>query len=171
MIAEERKLHKLKLIKTLIDSPRYEYKELLTFYAFYISNTPDTLYNISYYTDRIDDFIKKIGDLPEKVKWLDSLFEKIKIEIDSHPLKDKFVFIFDDLFAYTTNSFDIKEENVDAFRLDLVTRDKFSLRMRIGKSETDFFFEYPNEKHKDIDTLISNIKDSILKHDLSTKVY
>lgn len=171
MDAEERKLHhKLKLIEKLIDSPSYEYKDLLTFYALYISNTPETLYNISYYTDRIDDFMKRISDLPEKVKLFNNLFEEIKIAIDSHPLKDQFVFIFDDIFAYRTSGFHIKKENTDAFRLDLVTQDKFSLRMRMEESETDFFFEYPNEKHKDINTLISNIKETISKYYPSSKV-
>ena len=153
MDAKEREQHKLKLIKTIITSPSYDMKELLATYALYLSNTPDTLYNISYYTDRIDDFIKRINDLPLKVKWFDSIFDKIKFVIDSHPLKDEFIFIFD-----------IKKENVDVFRLDLVTPNKFSLRIRKEKSEIDFFFKYPDEKHKDIDILISNIKETILKY-------
>ena len=164
MDAKEREQHKLKLIKTIITSPSYDMKELLATYALYLSNTPDTLYNISYYTDRIDDFIKRINDLPLKVKWFDSIFDKIKFVIDSHPLKDEFIFIFDELFAYTTSTFDIKKENVDVFRLDLVTPNKFSLRIRKEKSEIDSFFKYPDEKHKDIDILISNIKETILKY-------
>ena len=83
MDAKEREQHKLKLIKTIITSPSYDMKELLATYALYLSNTPDTLYNISYYTDRIDDFIKRINDLPLKVKWFDSIFDKIKFVIDS----------------------------------------------------------------------------------------
>ncbi|MFV0330792.1 MAG: alpha/beta fold hydrolase [Dysgonomonas sp.] len=55
-----------------------EETELLSIYAFYLSSAPDTLYNISYYTDRIDDFIKRVNDLPKKVKWFDSIFNKIK---------------------------------------------------------------------------------------------
>lgn len=102
--------------------------------------------------------------MPLKVKWFDSIFDKIKFVIDSHPLKDEFIFIFDELFAYTTSTFDIKKENVDVFRLDLVTPNKFSLRIRKEKSEIDFFFKYPDEKHKDIDILISNIKETILKY-------
>ena len=107
MDAKEREQHKLKLIKTIITSPSYDMKELLATYALYLSNTPDTLYNISYYTDRIDDFIKRINDLPLKVKWFDSIFDKIKFVIDSHPLKDEFIFIFDELFAYTTSTLDL----------------------------------------------------------------
>ena len=45
-----------------------------------------------------------------------------------------------------------------------MTPNKFSLRIRKEKSEIDFFFKYPDEKHKDIDILISNIKETILKY-------
>ncbi|HMM03863.1 hypothetical protein [Dysgonomonas sp.] len=164
MDTEEREQHKLRLIKTILASSGYKETELLSIYAFYLSSAPDTLYNISYYTDRIDDFIKRVNDLPKKVKWFDSIFNKIKSEIDSHPLKDKFIFIFDDLFIYTTSTFEIRKENVDVFRLDLVTPNKFSLRMTIKEFEIDFLFEYPSEKYKDIDILINSIKETILKY-------
>lgn len=164
MDTEEREQHKLKLIKTILTSSSYDMKELLSIYAFYLSSAPDTLYNISYYTDRIDDFIKRVSDLPKKVDWFDSIFNKIKSEIDSHPLKDKFVFIFDDLFIYTTSTFEIRKENVDVFRLDLVTPNKFSLRMAIEESEINFLFEYPSERYNAIDILINNIKETILKY-------
>lgn len=164
MDTEERQQHKLKLIKTILTSSSYDMKELLSIYAFYLSSAPDTLYNISYYTDRIDDFIKRVSDLPKKVDWFDSIFNKIKSEIDSHPLKDKFVFIFDDLFIYTTSTFEIRKENVDVFRLDLVTPNKFSLRMAIEESEINFLFEYPSERYNAIDILINNIKETILKY-------
>lgn len=165
MDTEEREQHKLKLIKTILTSSSYDLKELLSIYAFYLSSAPDTLYNISYYTDRIDDFIKRVSDLPKKVNWFDSIFNKIKPEIDLHPLKDQFIFTFDDLFVYTTTSaMDVKKENVDALRLDLVTLNKFSLRMATKESEIDFLFEYPCERYKDIDILINRIKETILKY-------
>lgn len=165
MDTEKREQHKLNLIKRILASSGYKDTELLYLYALYLSSAPDTLYNISYYTDRIDDFMKRLNDLAQKVEWFDSIFNKIQLKIDLHPLKDKFTFIFDDLFLYTTEfTRDIQKDNIDAFRLDLVNPSKFSLRVIADKSEIDFFYEYPCDKYEDIGTLINSITNTILKY-------
>lgn len=167
MDTEEREQHKLKLIKTILTSSSYDMKELLSIYAFYLSSAPDTLYNISYYTDRIDDFMKNVNDLPKKIKTFDDIIKKIKSEISSHPQRNKFTFIFDDLFFYNKFKLDIKKEKVDLFRLDLVNPNKFSLRIRIESNDedNDLFIEYYSEdSFKDIKAVTNKIKESILKH-------
>lgn len=164
MDTEEREQHKLNLIKIILASSGYKETELLSIYAFYLSSAPDTLYNISYYTDRIDEFLEKVNSLPKKVKCFGNIFNKIKSEIDLHPLKDQFTFTFDDLFVYTTKStMDVKKEKVDLFRLDLVDLNRFSLRMKIG--DHDLFREYySKDQFKEVDPLVSEIAETILKY-------
>lgn len=167
MDTEEREQHKLKLIKTILTSSGYNETELLSIYAFYLSSAPDTLYNISYYTDRIDDFIKSVNGLPKKVKTFDDIIKRIKSEISSHPQRNKFIFIFDDLFFYNRFKLEIKKEKVDLFRLDLVNPNKFSIRIRIegNNEENDLFIEYCSEdSFRDIEAVTSKIKKSMLKH-------
>lgn len=167
MDTEEREQHKLELIKTILSSSGYKDTDLLYIYAFYLSSVPDTLYNISYYTDRIDEFVRRVNDLPKKIKTFNDIIKKIKSEISSHPQRNKFTFIFDDLFFYNKFKLEIKKEKVDLFRLDLVNPNKFSLRIRIdgNKEDNDLFIDYCSEDNfKDIKAVTNKIKESMLKH-------
>lgn len=164
MTTEERNQLKIKLINIIIDSSKINQKDLLAIYALYLTSTPDTLYNISYYVDRIDDFFKRIDDLSKKINLFKRIIKRINSKLVSHPQKEKFRFIFDDLFVYSLSPMKLKNENIDLFRLDTITPDKLLINISMDEVEKDFVFEYTYAKHKNINIITENIIKNILKH-------
>lgn len=103
--------------------------DLLTTYAFFLASSPDTLYNISYYTDRIKLFKESIAEFQQRYKLYQSILpilhklfiKKINLETGS------FIVEFDEIFQYEFEEDDddlnlnFIKEKVNRFRIDSIT--------------------------------------------------
>lgn len=125
------------IIKIIIPN---DIDDLLKTYAFFLTSSPDTLYNISYYTDRINKFKESITEFKRRYILYESILIDLQniIYFDDNLTLDSYLLEFDEIFQYKFEwqldkpTLNFSEEKVNQFRIDSVTFLPYTFRCIIN---------------------------------------
>ncbi|MDR3268536.1 MAG: hypothetical protein LBT83_05670 [Tannerella sp.] len=138
-------------------------------FGFFVSSNPDTLYNISYYTNKIEEFkgvIKFFKEIYEVYKTVsEELYKQHKGDFTTLKIE----LIFDELFHYTFESsvkFDFYQRGIEKFRIDTIKKNPHLFRIVIKHNESniqDFLYSIKfDETEKFKEKIVSHLEKTLL---------
>jgi hypothetical protein len=145
---------KEKILIKIISMKANEVDKWLSAFSLFVSSNPDTLYNISYYTDKIEEF----KDVIEFFKEIHEVYKMVSEDLYKQHKKDittlNIELIFDELFHSTFESgvkYEFYQKGIERFIIDTIKKNPHLFRILIKQDESniqDFLYLIKFEEAK-----------------------
>lgn len=141
MISEDKKEIKIIALQNILSLKKTaKIKEWIDAFSVFITSNPDHLYNISYYTDRIESFCKTINLFEQKYTFFKSVKDKVSNQIEGKitiPSDMNVTILFDEIFIYRyqagiSEDIEISKDHVWKYRIDSMDNKKCLFRCVIS---------------------------------------